>query len=80
MFHVKHFCPIGEAEYSRPHTHGGLQASGIARKLNTFGGFEGAALRGCSFDPKRFSKGGGGHMVGMEINLEGRRNLDAWPQ
>jgi hypothetical protein len=31
-------------------------------------------------NPKRFSKGGGGHMVGTEINLEVRSNLDAWPQ
>jgi hypothetical protein len=76
---VKHFCPIGEAEYSRPHTYGGLQASGIARKLNTFGGLEDAALRGSSFDPKRFSKGGGG-MADMEMDLEAGRNLDAWSQ
>jgi hypothetical protein len=42
----------------------------------------GAPYRGAvwSPDPKRFSKGGGGHMVGMEINLEVRSNLDAWPQ
>jgi hypothetical protein len=31
-------------------------------------------------NPKQFSKGGGGHMVGMEINFEARRNLDAGPQ
>jgi hypothetical protein len=30
--------------------------------------------------PKRFSKRGGGYIPGMEINLEGGRNLDAWPQ
>jgi hypothetical protein len=32
-----------------------------------------------AWNPKWSSKTGGG-MVGMEINLEFRRNLDAWPQ
>ena|SRR6202047_4958211 len=30
--------------------------------------------------PKAVLKGGGGYMVGTEINLEVRSNLDAWPQ
>src|SRR5450631_3346040 len=31
-FHVKHFCPVGAENLTRPHTLDGLERSGIARK------------------------------------------------
>jgi hypothetical protein len=38
MLHVKHFCPIGAGNLTRPHTARGLETGGIAQKFGRVGG------------------------------------------